>query len=176
MKDAKLKLQKLLRRAYSGEMAAALAYSGHWKSLKLRDEIEALKQIEIDEWRHREEIGEILAAMNAKPSLFREVLMFSIGKCVSLSCFLTGRFVSTYFAGVLESGNVEEYTEAEKLARELNLNSFCEKFAEMGETELQHEQILLEMISGHRLLPFFSFFFGWGKPENFVTGSQNVKF
>ena len=176
MKDAERKLKKLLCRAYSGEMAAALAYRGHWKSLKIREEIKAVRQIEIDEWRHREEIAEVLAELKTKPSFFREALMFSIGRFISFSCFFTGRFVSTYFAGVLESSNVKEYSEAEKLAGELDLSGFCEKFAEMGKTELRHEQILLEMISEHRLLPHFSFIFGWGKSEGFGSRRQNVKF
>lgn len=176
MNDAKLKLQKLMRRAYSGEMAAALAYQGHRKILKSENERKAVQQIEIDEWRHRSEIGEILTELNAKPSFLREAVFFSIGKFVSVSCFFTGRFISTYFAGKLENGNVVEYKEAFDLAKECDLEEFCEMFSEMRDTELLHERILFEMIENNRFLPLFAFIFNWGKTANFATESRDVKF
>lgn len=176
MIDARLKFIKLLQRAYSGEMAAALAYRGHRKILRDKIERRAVRQIEIDEWRHRKDIGSILSDLDAKPSVFREIVFFAIGSAISFSCFFCGRFLATYFAGRLESGNVLEYQQAFDLAEEIGLAEYCEEFFEMRETESRHERILYEMVENHPLLPVFSFIFGWGKTGSFVTESRNVKF
>lgn len=176
MVEARLKIEKLLRRAYSGEMAAALAYRGHRGILKNKLERRSIRQIEIDEWRHRREIGRILAELNSRPLFFREVLFFTIGRFISFSCYFTGQFVATYFAGKLECGNVREYNEMSDLGKELGFHKLCQKFDEMRETESRHERILFAMIENHRLLPFFAYIFGWGKTANFVTESRNVKF
>ena len=54
------KLVKLLQLAYSAEKAAAFAYIGHAGSVKNRDEKVAIKQIEMDEWQHRETVLSIM--------------------------------------------------------------------------------------------------------------------
>ena len=51
---------KLLKLAYSAEMAAAFAYRGHWKSVKNSQQKEQIKKIEEEEWQHRKLIGEML--------------------------------------------------------------------------------------------------------------------
>ena len=176
MNDVSKNLIKLLQRAYSGEMAAALAYRGHQRILRCKAERKAVRQIELDEWQHRREIGKILAEMGAKPLFFREILFFLIGRSISFFCFFAGRFIATYFAGKLESGNVREYQEMFELAKFLGFRGFCRDFTEMRETESRHERILFEMVVNHRLLPYFAFVFGWGKTAGFVTESRDVKF
>ena len=54
------KLVKLLKLAYSAEKAAAFAYIGHAGSVKNPDEKVAIKQIEMDEWQHRETVLSIM--------------------------------------------------------------------------------------------------------------------
>ncbi len=63
-------LVDLLRRAYSGERAAAFAYIGHAGSLRRREtEREAVRQIEEDEW---ELWSRSLALVRAEVLLQRE--------------------------------------------------------------------------------------------------------
>ncbi len=50
------KLVRLLQLAYSAEKAAAFAYIGHAASVKNPDEKRAIKQIEVDEWGHRQTV------------------------------------------------------------------------------------------------------------------------
>ena len=50
----------LLQLAYSAERAAAYAYRGHWHSVADTDERVRIKQIEDEEWHHRELVGEML--------------------------------------------------------------------------------------------------------------------
>ena len=46
----------LIKQAYSAEKVAAFAYIGHAASVKDKNEKVAIRQIEIDEWNHREEM------------------------------------------------------------------------------------------------------------------------
>ena len=62
-------LVRLLRMAYSGELAAALAYGGHWRSLKDPAERATVQKIEREELEHREAVGEILKALDEKPQI-----------------------------------------------------------------------------------------------------------
>ena len=159
---------KLMQAAYSGELAAALAYGGHWRALKKQSEIDAVKQIEIDEWQHRKRVGEILLEIGAKPSWMREKIFFAIGTSIALICRVCGYFCAAYFAGILESSNVNEYNRAYELAKKLNLNHLLKDFGEMEKTEAEHEIILYQMVEKHGLLPLFSYFFKWGKDSDFL--------
>ena len=60
-------LIKILQLAYSGEKAAAFAYRGHWKASKDSAERHRIADIEEEEWVHRQKVGEILQALDAKP-------------------------------------------------------------------------------------------------------------
>ena len=53
-------LTGLLQRAYSAEKAAAFAYQGHAGSVKDKTQKAAIRQIELDEWNHRNEVLKIM--------------------------------------------------------------------------------------------------------------------
>ena len=102
-------LADLLRQAYSAEKAAAFAYQGHAGAVKNGAEKVAIRQIEIDEWNHRQEVRAIMAWYGIRPSRWYEIRFHVIGKIISGSCYVIGWFMPFYFAGRLESGNVCEY-------------------------------------------------------------------
>lgn len=162
MKDAKTKLVELLQKAYSGELAAALAYNGHWKSLKDETEIRIVKKIELDEWRHRARIGEMLSELNIKPLFFREKVFYLLGRSIGIICRFCGNFLAAFFAGILENKNIQEYGQALKYAEELNLEIYFDDFKEMEIVEAEHEFVLREMIKANRFFPLFAFVFRWG--------------
>src|SRR4028119_1318722 len=110
---------RVVQGAYAGELAAAYAYRGHWKSLGAGAERERIRQIEDEEWVHREKVRSIMTALSVAPVARREKLMWTIGRALGLSCHLAGWFLPMYFAGRLESGNVEEYETAARHARRL---------------------------------------------------------
>src|SRR5258706_430373 len=70
--ESRTKLVALLQLAYSGELAAAHAYRGHWKSVRNAEEKTAIQSIENDEWRHRKLVGEMLVTVASRPSQRRE--------------------------------------------------------------------------------------------------------
>ena len=161
MRSARANLIRILQNAYSGEIAAAYAYRGHWKSLKESPEKEKIKKIEAEEWHHRERVGRWLEVLGAKPRAIREAVFWSIGRTLGLTCHLSGWFMPMYFAGRLESGNVIEYEDAASFAKELEMNECVEDLLDMARVELEHEVFFREMVTGHRMLPMMKKVFRW---------------
>jgi rubrerythrin len=162
MNDARRNLIRILQNAYSGEQAAAFAYRGHWKSLKDSKEKDRIREIEDEEWIHREAVGKWLEKLDAKPGRLREVIFWTIGKSLGAACGVTGWFFPMYFAGRLESGNVKEYEDAAKFAEELGMPGCFAELMEMARVEQEHEDFFKQIVSRHRLLPVTKIFFRWG--------------
>lgn len=161
-KSARENLIRILQSAYSGEMAAAFAYRGHWKSLeKLSNERERIKEIEAEEWFHREAVGKWLEVLEAKPKKAREVIFWTIGRTLGNACFVSGWFFPMYFAGRLESGNVKEYEDAAAFARDLEMPECFDDLMEMARVEQEHEDFFRSVVAKHRLLPLTKRFFRW---------------
>ena len=161
MSNSRQNLIRILQNAYSGEIAAAYAYRGHWKSLKESPEKTRIQEIEAEEWDHRERVGRWLERLDAKPRPFREKIFWTIGRVIGAACFLSGWFMPMYFAGRLESGNVVEYEDAAALARELDMPECSRDLLDMARVEAEHELFFREMVTGHRLLPAMKRVFGW---------------
>ena len=161
MSNSRHNLIRILQNAYSGEIAAAYAYRGHWKSLRESPEKARIKEIEAEEWDHRTRVGEWLAKLDAKPNAVREKIFWTIGRVIGAACFLSGWFMPMYFAGRLESGNVVEYEDAAALARELDMPECSRDLLDMARVEAEHELFFREMVTGHRLLPAMKRVFGW---------------
>lgn len=158
-------LVRILQGAYSGELAAGLAYRGHWKSVRRADERAAIQKIEREEAVHRQRVGEILDSLGARPLKLREAKMWMIGRMIGLSCHALGRFLPMYFAGRLESGNVVEYEVAASHARALGLIGFEADLLVMARVEKEHELFFLRVVARHRLLPLMRTIFKWGECE-----------
>ena len=166
MKLEHKKLVELLQKAYSAEKAAAFAYQGHAASVKDKEAKLAIRQIEIDEWEHREEVLKIMEVYDIPVSKFSEVKFHVIGKIISFSCFVIGRFMPYYFAGRLESGNVCEYFKMKHYFNSLSITAHDKVLYEMGIKEKEHEVYFLEKIQKDRWLPLFEMIFRWGKRKS----------
>jgi demethoxyubiquinone hydroxylase (CLK1/Coq7/Cat5 family) len=160
-KDARQSLIRILQNAYSGELAAAYAYQGHWKSLKDSAEREQIKRIEAEEWAHRENVLKWLEKLDAKPNQIREKIFWTIGRTLGASCYVSGWFFPMYFAGRLESGNVKEYEDAAAFASELKMQACVDELMDMAQTEAEHEIFFRGVVAEHRLLPLMRTFFRW---------------
>ncbi|MBD0373185.1 MAG: ferritin-like domain-containing protein [Pyrinomonadaceae bacterium] len=162
MDSTRRKLIGVLQAAYSGEMAAAYAYRGHWKSLSDFGEKEMVYNIEDDEWAHRRQIKRMLDDLGSRPQKLREILMWFVGRVVGLVCCVTGRFMPMYFAGLVESGNVKEYEAASLQAGKLGLPKFEDELRQMARAERTHELFFQSATSGHSLSPVMRAIFHWG--------------
>jgi demethoxyubiquinone hydroxylase (CLK1/Coq7/Cat5 family) len=158
-------LVRILQNAFSGELAAAYAYRGHWKSLKNGDEIRGIQKIENEEWHHRRKVGDMLEALGGRPKKLKELKMWLIGRSIGVLCHLIGWFLPMYFAGRLESQNIKEYADAADHAAQLGLGEYRGELLLMSAVEKEHEVFFFRVIAGHRLLPLTRRFFHWGWAE-----------
>ena len=156
------KLVDLIKQAYSAEKAAAFAYIGHAASVKNKDEKLAIRQIELDEWNHREEVLLIMKEYQIPISKWYEFKFHVIGRLISGSCHIIGWFMPFYFAGRLESGNVCEYFRMKHYFNSIGITKHDRALYEMGIKEKEHEVYFLEQIKDNKLLPFFEKYFFWG--------------
>jgi hypothetical protein len=161
------KLVQLLRLAYSAEKAAAFAYIGHAGSVKKSSEKAAIRQIELDEWGHRESVLTIMRRYEISPSRYFEFKYHVIGRIISASCYVIGWFMPYYFAGRLESGNVCEYFLMMRYFNDLGVTEHDEVLYEMGMKEKEHEVYFQKSLENNPLLPLFERVFGWGLKKSF---------
>ena len=155
-------LVKLLQLAYSAEKAAAFAYVGHAGSVRNPEEKTAIRQIELDEWGHREAVLAIMRQHNIPVSRYNEIKYHIIGKIISFSCYVIGWFMPYYFAGRLESGNVCEYFVMLKYFHSLGITEHDEVLYQMGIKEKEHEVHFIATIKDASWLPLFEKIFAWG--------------
>ena len=155
-------LVRLLQKAYSAERAAAFAYVGHAASLRNPAAKAAVKQIEDDEWKHRDNLRGLMQRHGVPASRWAEVKYWLIGRCISASCHVIGRFMPFFFAGKLESGNVCEYFVMMRHFHSLGIREHDAMLYEMGMKEKEHEVYFLEQIKASRLMPLFQRLFSWG--------------
>ena len=129
----------VLQNAYSGELAASLAYGGHAASVsdaKERDEILVILRQELE---HRAEVGKMLASLGGAPSPAKERIFFLIGSTISLLCRVGGWFIPMYGAGKLEAGNIVEYEIAARHAVGAGRQDLVDCLLKMAEVEWDHE-------------------------------------
>jgi hypothetical protein len=159
--DARTKLVRQLKGAYSGELAAGYAYRGHWHSLREGADRTRIREIEADEWHHRELVGGLLRQLGGEPSPLREVIFWCIGRGIGLFCHVGGWFAPMYGAGRLERGNIVEYEEAAVFASECGHEEMVDCLLMMAEVEWDHELYFRGKAAGHWMRHVFRL---WGAP------------
>jgi len=159
-------LKDLLQLAYSAERAASFAYQGHAGAVKEPEDKKRIKEIEDDEWIHRADVLKIMQEYEIPVSTWYEIKYYIIGKIICYSCYVIGWFMPMYFAGRLESGNVNEYFIMKDYFNQLNITKHDAILAEMGMKEKEHEVYFLSKIKTHKWLPFFEKVFSWGNNKS----------
>lgn len=148
---ARSRLVRILQHAYSGERAAAYAYRGHWRSVSDPAERARIRQIEDEEWHHREQVGRLLRALGAAPQRSREVRAAVTGRTLQALCHVVGWFAPMYGAGRLERRNIVEYEDAARDAISCGRAEFVDCLLEMAEVEWEHEAYFRSKVTGHFL-------------------------
>src|SRR4029077_1860867 len=87
--DSRSALIAILQLAFSGERAAGYAYRGHWNSVSDPEERARIRQIEDEEWDHRQHVGAMLKALGSEPSRSREIRTWLIGRALGLLCHVS---------------------------------------------------------------------------------------
>jgi rubrerythrin len=144
-------LIKILRLAYSGELAAAYAYRGHWRSVKDEAIKTRIREIEEEEWHHRRLVGRMLEQVGAKPNRARECRAIVIGRTLGAMCHVAGWLLPMYGAGKLESRNINEYETAARHASRSGRAEFVDCLLAMAEVEWEHEKYFRACVESHKL-------------------------
>jgi rubrerythrin len=144
-------LEAILRHAFSGELAAALAYRGHARSLVDPADRERVRAIEEEEWHHRREIGGMLRALRATPSRLGELRAALIGRTLGALCHASGWLAPMFGAGRLESRNVAEYEAAARRAWAAGRREWVDCLLTMAEVEWEHERTFRACVLSHWL-------------------------
>ena len=114
------------------------------------------RQIENEEWHHRQLVGEMLRSLNSRPNAFREVRAAILGRVLSLLCHLSGWLVPMYGAGKLESRNIREYETAARHARNCGRDDLVDCLLTMAEVEWEHEYYFRARVLSHRWATSFA--------------------
>lgn len=149
--EARAALVAVLKLAYSGELAAAHAYNGHWKSVRDPEERGRLKAIEAEELQHRAWVGEMLERLGEAPDPRRERKMAAIGKTIGFLCHVSGWLIPMYGAGRLESRNIKEYEDAADHAAACGHGDLVPRLLHMAEVEWDHEAYFRSKVLSHFL-------------------------
>ena len=166
--DHERALITILQAAHAGELAAAYAYQGHWRSrigARRLAERQEIQRIEAAEWHHRNQVLDLLTALGSGPVRWREVLMGSIGRFFGALCFVGGRFMPMYAAGRLEAMNVGQYVDAAAHARACGRAADGELLDQMVAEEARHEAWFSDQCRGHWALPVVSKLGRWSPAE-----------
>ncbi|MFT4697305.1 MAG: hypothetical protein ACI9SJ_000426 [Flavobacteriaceae bacterium] len=110
---------------------------------------------------------EIINQYGIPISRYYEIKFYIIGKFILFSCYIIRLFMSYFFAGRLESGNVCEYFEMMHYYHELYISEHDQDLYDMGIKEKEHEEYFLTEIGNSRLLPIFEKLFKWGKSKSY---------
>ena len=150
MEEARRALIRRLRLAYAGELAAATAYEGHWRSVRDEATRAEIRKILAEELAHRQRVGEILQVLGARPRRLRDAWMRMVGLTIAASCFVGGRYIPMYGAGKIERKNIREYEDAARLSHAAGL-PYHDEFLHMAEVEWDHEKYFHDIVRSHRL-------------------------
>jgi rubrerythrin len=137
--------------AHSGELAAALAYHGHSKSVSAAADRERIQAIEREELRHRAQIAGMLEELGQRPERLREVRAWLIGHSLGLLCRVAGWLIPMYAAGKLESRNIQEYEAAARYAWSCGRHEWVDCILNMAEVEWEHEDYFRANVLAHPL-------------------------
>ncbi|MCM2316029.1 MAG: ferritin-like domain-containing protein [Thermoanaerobaculia bacterium] len=149
--EARAKLVEILQFAFSGELAAGLAYRGHWSSVSDPAERERIRTIEDEEWHHRKLVGAMLKELGSGPDPRRERRATIIGRTLGVLCYVATWFPPMYGAGKLESRNIREYEAAARFARDSGNEQYVDCLLTMAEVEWEHEAYFRARVTSHWL-------------------------
>jgi rubrerythrin len=154
MSDDLRKLIRQLQGAHAGELAAAFAYRGHWKSLRSGADRDRIRAIEAEELHHRALVAGLLAQAGARPNKLREATFWCIGRTLGALCHVSGWFIPMYGAGRLERSNIVEYEDAAEYASRCGHEAMLDCLLEMAEVEWEHESYFRECVQRHWMSRF----------------------
>jgi hypothetical protein len=92
----------------------------------------------------------MLACLDSKPSVYREIRATIIGRAIAIFCHVGGWLAPMFGAGRLESKNIREYETAACYARDCGREDLIDCLLTMAEVEWEHEHYFRSKVLSHR--------------------------
>lgn len=135
------KLIKILRLAHAIEIGAYEAYEGHSKTVKSPHIKKRLKEIQKDEWFHKQAVGFMLIDLEAESNKALDLLMYWVGKFISFSCYVIGYRAAMWGAKIFEILGSDIYFRAHILSLHCDVNmGISGELRKMCLKEREHEE------------------------------------
>ncbi len=103
-----------------------------------------------------------MEVLEAKPRKFKEAILWTIGRGLVAACHNSSWFFPIYFAGRLKTGNVKNYEDAARFAKELEMPECYDALVEMARVDRNTKTFFRAIVAKHRFLPITRSFFRWG--------------
>lgn len=136
-----------LQVAHAIETGAYEAYEGHANSLKNPCEREKIKQIQKDEWFHRQTVGFMLIELKAGPNHVLDGLLWLIGRTISLSCYVIGYRAAMWGAKIMEVFGSNIYGNLAAQCVLEGQGQFMLEFCKMAHQEREHEEFFKNILN-----------------------------
>jgi demethoxyubiquinone hydroxylase (CLK1/Coq7/Cat5 family) len=141
-------LIRMLQDAHAGEIGAYYAYAGHIKATKDIVERQKLIEIQAEELKHIKDCKRLLNHYGYRTNEFKDSIMKFIGITLGLSCFIAGRRVAAWGAGVIERVGMTNYQKMVDISQKLGNKRLVDIFSNMRDVEVSHDLYFKRLING----------------------------
>lgn len=139
-------LIRMLQNAHAGELGAFHAYAGHIRATKDVVERNKLIEIQAEELRHINDCKRLLNYYGYPTNKLKDSIMQFIGKTLGLTCFISGRRLAAWGAGVIERVGMVNYQKMVDISQKLGNKKLVDIFTNMRDTEVVHEMYFKELL------------------------------
>lgn len=140
-------LIRMLRNAHAGEIGAFHAYAGHIRATKDVAERNKLIEIQAEELRHINDCKRLLSHYGYHTDELKDSIMKFIGQTIGLLCFVSGRKLAAWGAGVIEKVGMVNYQKMVDISQKLGNKRLVDIFTNMRDTETVHEMYFKGLLS-----------------------------
>jgi rubrerythrin len=142
-----MKLVKMLQKAHAGELAASIAYQGHWESVSDPEQREMIKKIQADEIEHLHVVRKMLEYLGYQPNKTRDTIFMVIGHTLGFLCKYTGWLMPMQGALLIEKIGVSNYYEMLELSLYTGHSELALTFMHLMAKEEKHKEYFESLLS-----------------------------
>ena len=132
-------LIRMLQNAHAGEVGAFHAYAGHIRATKDVAERNQLIKIQSEELAHIRDCKRLLDHYGYPTNHLKDSIMKLIGQTLGLLCFVSGRRLAAWGAGVIERVGMVNYQKMVDISQKLGNKRLVDIFTNMRDTENVHD-------------------------------------
>jgi demethoxyubiquinone hydroxylase (CLK1/Coq7/Cat5 family) len=140
-------LIRMLQNAHAGEIGAFHAYAGHIRATTDVAERNKLIEIQAEELRHINDCKRLLNHYGYPTNQLKDSIMKLVGQSLGLACFISGRRLAAWGAGLIEKIGMTNYQKMVDISQRLGNKKLVDIFTNMRDTETVHEMYFKGLLS-----------------------------